>query len=758
MVDVLSILRGGAELFWPALGCWSVALGLLLRRRAARRQRDRSIAAARDAMGAPSTRALEAELGGDSIVLEGTLDGELCQEISRGGGTLPAARRGRFALTRDGESIALQGEAFILAGTYERFRPSGLGVRPIERRLTSGDRVLVKGRLVERSRVDGEERIHYRTTPRRRFAIVPAEQADGIFVAAQERRGKVASTYSLGATALVIMMTALVSFGAVYALGAALRRNAWSLALSSDGDLAKARRAERWAAACAIVPPHRASCLEAMMIAFDVSDARDLEAQREFVIEAARVERLQTGTCARTLEWTSAKRADLVTLEAAAACGDGASKMVAARTHFHRAEFDRAADLLEALHVREADRPSQDVALEVRTYLLAGRNGHAALSMRAAATRVGEIVEDHQRRLTVRAALYCGADALDARMGDSVARDRLERAAFSNELSDEPHAACAMLLVDLFEGSERAEVLTRVRRSWYRAAPSRLRAMAFEALVALKPLMSDFGALSPDVPIRTPFLIDDLDVVGWRMLLDQRDRHDLTPDERVTRLYLGRELVGAAALFGAPEAASVTSLLIEDARSLRDLAAGSSSEAVRQVDVEIERLRALSEYINIGRGGVTPSGEPIVEQLDPADHRALRRLLSYLQGDSASIEVDELRSLMWLGLEVAARGSGRDLVAWLSLHHEVALPVALLGAGRVKTERSEVLDWLRRVTEVRKGSLYARAAVTNTAAFIAQRLGDAALAAEYTGLAARLRTALLRRETSLIINLVDAWR
>ena len=112
------------------------------------------------------------------------------------------------------------------------------------------------------------------------------------------------------------------------------------------------------------------------------------------------------------------------------------------------------------------------------------------------------------------------------------------------------------------------------------------------------------------------------------------------------------------------------------------------------------------------------------------------------------------------GLRLAAAGDGAELAAWLKTSiGAYAMPVALVGASRVREGKGALLDWLRRMHSdecytMRYCSLEEVAADAENRAILAESFGDHELSSGYARTAAVFHETTNRRDLAVPLALL----
>jgi hypothetical protein len=675
-------------------------------------------------------------------------------------------------------------------------------LHPLRRWLAQGQAVRARG-IVGAGPAPGR-------MPRQDRALLP--QAGGRLELVAERRPRV--RLHPGTIVVSLAVASAVYVGAVYVAGSVGAHEAWELARGQRSE-AQARRAIRWAGLGGLSPFHRDRSIDAIRAALDVSDLADPEAQGDLVHLAAAYESELSGTCRQTLGRIAGRANHAFVAELAELCGDDDSLVVAARARLAAGEVDRAADLLGRTGATEGRRVLQ-LELERAAFLLAGRLEAAAATIRLTQARIDEEymrLDDEEPdawRERTRGVLGCAADQLSARAGDRAARARLLASSADSSSPPRVRWTCALLLADLAGGAERLALADRIRGDarddeagegfatagrldlepiernslarwrWSRthrpdhattldlleleADPSRVRPSR-----AADPVLVPADILAGEVPV------EPVDAVKWAALERLAAIADPPPPLRRQRAALAVELVAFASLLGDHETALRWMAMAERDREVlvRDPAAGAldvvalgtDELAMRRAYVELRAGRPVTGPIWSTQGRPTRDvAERRVELegvLDFVERGMLDRLREPGSGLRFARRPPKLYGI-FEGLQVATRGSGDELVRWLERLHVldldtegIGVPVALVGAHRIRTGKPAMLEWLRRTRPSPYEPFIAKAVGAANRARIAEALGDRAVAARHRAEAAGWRRALLRRDTALVRRLLD---
>lgn len=755
----------------------------------------------------------------DFIVLEGTIEGTLIQKMGGAHRSFPAQRQGRYAFIRDlhGERVDLSGEANILAGSFERFGLiDGRGLFSVcERRLVDGDRVIIKGKLRELDRCVGDdEGVTYRTASKRRFALAPATGRDELLIASRSLCKKAdRARLTLLATVPFALIAGLIFAGVHWAVAKAATNQAWSIAIKADGDLRHAKRAMWWGSIGATSLDDRDWALNAISLATSMQSVTDPATQGDYALLSARFHRFRYHSCTEPLEILQSRGHDPTTIRVAEDCGDSSSAQVAAHAHMRSGDFWPASTLLATRWSRER-RTKEALLLEFRAHLLAGRLELARDALSEIASRSAEFYGAEPRaRRDIQHWLPCVEHVLDARIAArrntdtqeslaEVAEEKLVHVIYDRATSEEARGICSLLFADLRDGGARDELLRNYvdgPQSWDRA----VRKYAEHDWLGLEAEPARGNARGPYAPGDTHVVATSAplgahtfgagtDPTEWRALDALAALSQPSREQRVVRMKLAADLARVAAVVGLEsKALAWVDMLAADAVALHDQRiVAYYGDAAKLEPYTMERIELLRAFVHlrvalnrgdpqISRGATLPKRLVAFRTHDPETQRAqheLDAIVAYVEhGDLDGLNTPvgiptsftnhrATTHLVSAGLAAAEAGSGMALVQWLdTVSPSIALPVALLASRRITSGHEVMLAWLvdRSARDFASGqpsdSLYERAAIAYIRAGIAENLRAGEVARRFRDQNSRILYALMRRETSLVVGLTQAW-
>lgn len=334
-----------------------------------------------------------------------------------------------------------------------------------------------------------------------------------------------------------------------------------------------------------------------------------------------------------------------------------------------------------------------------------------------------------------------------------------------------PHAraVCGLMLADLAVGAQRLALIDRIRGD---EGIERLAELELLEIEADPGRASGYSALShitlPAWVLAGEWSTHRLGALEWSALERLAGAVDPPLPVRRRRARLAAELAPVASLLGDDATAlRWLDLVDRDWRVLRaDMEGSSTVEGMLWEQLDMLAIQRAYIELRAGRVPARPRPQAAGEQsMAPGlagEWRELEGVLDFAsrgaldllrQGSEMATFARDLRweNKAFEGVEVAARGSGDELARWLAEKDSFAIRVALLGATRIQSGREAMRSWLRgAAVDTMSRSLAETAAGAASRQKIAQALGDDAAAAEHGACAARLRRALLRRDTALV--------
>jgi hypothetical protein len=723
-MEALPWLVADGVVVWRAglLACVSAGAGVAALRpriaawRAARR--------ARAALGEPHRGALE---GGARVTLSGVLlaKDERVARYEDGGeaaaasvGREPGVRAAQLAVLVGDTVITLEGPIAVVAGSRESW-PGRAGAKlaaavreragadldaqhaPVFRSVAPGDRVRVTGVLREEAAEDGTT---YRDAAKR-WTL----SGEGAPIAlAAERAPRV--TGPSRAAMVTPTLYGVAAFLAVFGLGG-------EAAMTVARSPAPALDAEVALSLAAATPFRRDDALAALLVTLDAQHTPDPEVLRvRDRLHAMRGEQVE-----RAAMWIAQGDPER---GAALAAGAGRPDL-AAHAYYAVGDFTRAEEAWRRFHA-PVRVPEQRFSVGLE--LLAGDLDHAAAAARllAQALREAPAANDAQIAFNAQRAdtALCLAFALDARR--NVASGWV---GINARATGRTSLGCAVLRIDLLEGSRRVEAVDALRREdLTREDVPRAWASLLAAEADRDRSRTGLALhLDPTYDVAVPnggFLAEGLPAVD-RAIAEDLAKRGPTPSDG--------DLLARAALFA--------SLTGDDEAARRFEAAFPRGNAL--LDADLREALGLPEPPALAE---LPYRGPLLAYRRNADPEPLLRLLVRRPPP----DEDEKRA--WA---LAAAGDGEGLATWMG--QPVSQPGTFLrfGAPHVKRGREALLRTLRWAYRPPTEGFWPTEHAVHLVNLAA---AEEALGWEHSprrGHAARFREALLRRETAVPLAILE---